>query len=551
MESIRIGDLNDSIYNAIDKFRSQESLTDLKSSQSFNYGRVGDYILSFHKVLTDAGLTPEDMIAICAPNSAQWAIAFLSTVAFGAVSVPILYDFTPVDIQKLVVHSGAKILFTTRQVFEKLDVKEMPDIKLVYETGNDFARLYSVDELIDKVPDFIKENLHADAKVLRKLLRPFPGDKTVLINYTSGSTGNPKGVMLSRSALISNLQFAIDYMPYLRSGDGILSMLPMAHMYGMLVEMIFPFAVGAHIFFLGRTPSPQVLLTAFSKVKPKLIITVPLVIEKIIFTRVFPQLQKGPLAFLYKIPVIKKIIQKKLRSGLIDVFGGELHEMIIGGSGLNPEVEKFLTSIKFPFTVGYGMTECAPLISYAPWNDRTIGSCGRVVDRMEARIDSPDPYRIPGELLVRGSNVMQGYYRNEDATRQILDKEGWMRTGDIVEMDKKGLLHIKGRSKTMILGSSGQNIYPEEIEAKLNRKPYVAESLVVSRDGRLIALIFPDMEAAEKNGIDEKSLTALMNSNIGELNSELPAYSKIANYELLSSPFEKTPKHSIKRFLYT
>lgn len=550
MEEIRIGDLNDAISKAVVAYADTPAFTDLKSEVNYTYRDVGDYIEAFHNVFGKAGIRESDRVALCAPNSSQWAIAFLSTIAYGSVSVPILNDFTPADVQKLVAHSGARILFTTEQVFKQLNMSLLPEIVVVYDVSESFSVLYKSAEAANNLPP--KITVAKDKKEATQFSLPhFPEGKLALINYTSGSTGNPKGVMLSRRAIISNLQFAIDFMPFLKAGDGILSMLPMAHMYGLLVEMIFPFAVGAHICFLGRTPSPQVLLSAFAKVRPKLIITVPLVIEKIIFTRIFPMLEKGFTSVLYKCWGVNIIIRRIIRRKLIDVFGGQLHEMIIGGSGLNPQVEKFLTAIKFPFTVGYGMTECAPLISYAPWNDRAIGGCGRLVDRMEARIDSPDPRHVPGELWVRGNNVMEGYYRNEDASDQVFDKDGWMRTGDIVELDDKGFFHIKGRSKTMILGPSGQNIYPEEIEAILNRMPYVAESLIVSRDHKLIALIVADSEGAEKAGLDREAVDDVMKNNIARLNGEMPVYSKIAGFELLDTPFEKTPKHSIKRFLYS
>lgn len=550
MEEMRIGDLNDAIRSAIEKFADKQAFTNLRNSESFTYSEVGDYIAGFHNLFKSASIDEGDKIALCAPNSSQWSIVFLSTIAYGAVSVPILNEFTPSDVEKLVAHSESKILFTTEQIFGQIDMTKLPEVRLVFDTENNFRCLFAKENLEKIVPAGIGDDKNGVGK-LQEYLPSFPDSKLALINYTSGSTGNPKGVMLSRRAIISNLQFAIDYMPFLKAEDGILSMLPLAHMYGMLVEMIFPFAVGAHICFLGRTPSPQILLASFAKVKPRLIITVPLVIEKIIITRVFPQLKKGLLSVLYKCPGINILIKKNIRNKLLKVFGGNLYEMIIGGSALNPHVEKFLTEIKFPFTVGYGMTECAPLISYAPWNNRTIGSCGRIVDRMEAKIESPDPYKIPGELLVKGHNVMEGYFHNEDASNQIFDKDGWMRTGDIVELDRKGLFHIKGRSKTMILGSSGQNIYPEEIEAKLNRMPYVAESLIVGRDNRLVALIVVDSEAAEKNGLSPEGVDEAMKSNIDELNKEMPVYSKISGYEILDQPFEKTPKHSIKRFLYS
>lgn len=521
----------------------------------YTYATAAIQIERFHVFFRNMGLEKGDRVAFCARNSAQWALAFLATVTYGGVAVPILNEFKPDTIHNLIEHSGSRILFSDDSVFPHLSCDEVKGLEAVVDmTDGSYELAYSRNKAI----------ANARASVDADMLRLYPDgfkvddinypadelDELVLINYTSGSTGFSKGVMLTRRNLVSNLVFAIDHMPFLEPGNGILSMLPMAHMYGLLVELIFPFVIGAYIRFLGRTPSPAILLDAFRTVKPKLIITVPLVIEKIIFSRVMPELKKPAMRFALAIPGVRDIIYRKLRDKLLSVFGGDLFELIIGGSALNPDVERLLTRIRFPFTVGYGMTECAPLIAYAQWDERKKASCGRVVDRMEARIDSPDPINIPGELWVKGDNVMKGYYNNPEATESVLKSDGWMNTGDICQIDKSGLLYIRGRNKSMILGPSGQNIYPEEIEAVLNPLPLIQESVVVDRDGKLVAIIHPDLDLVRRQHISDDQLQKTMQHNIAEANKALPAYSRISNFEIIDEPFEKTPKHSIKRYLY-
>ena len=371
-----------------------------------------------------------------------------------------------------------------------------------------------------------------------------------LINYTSGSTGFSKGVMLTYGNLWSNIQYSIDGLTFLKPGDGMVCMLPLAHMYGLVFEMLHTFVKGCHIYFLTRTPSPKVIMDAFATVRPKLIITVPLIIEKIIRTRVFPMLEKPLMKLLMHIPLVDDHLLAKIKEKLDETFGGQLQQMIIGGAGVNGDVAAFLRRIKFPFTVGYGMTECAPLITYAPWDEQKPGSCGRIVDRMEARIDSPDPEHTPGVLYVRGENVMKGYYKNPEATASALSADGWLNTGDICSMDADGFLTIRGRDKSMILGPSGQNIYPEEIEQKLNSTLYVAESLVVDEDGKLVALIYPDFDTAHAAGLSDDDIERQLQQNIEQLNTEMPAYSRISRMRMLHEEFEKTPKRSIKRYLY-
>lgn len=528
------------------------ALSDYKGD-TYTYGQVARQIARIHIVFEKHGVRPGEKIVLCGRNCARWAMSMLSVLTYGTVAVPLMHEFSPESVQTLVTHSDARILFVDRQIWDKLDPKAMPLLENAI-CIDDYSILYSTDETLrndvsaleriyaGRYPDGIRP-----ADIHYYDARP---DELALINYTSGSTGNSKGVMLSWRSIQSNIQFAIDNMPCMEPGDGIVSMLPMAHMYGLVVEFLFPFTKGSSVTYLGRVPSPTVLLGAFAQVRPRLIITVPLVIEKIIKTRVMPELRKPLMRVLLAIPGINNIIYRKLRDKLLSVFGGNLFELIVGGAALSKEVEQLLRRIRFPFTVGFGMTECAPLIAYAQWDVTAPGACGRIVDRMEGRIDSPDPANIPGVLYVKGDNVMLGYYKNPEATEAALDKDGWLCTGDICTMDKSGLLYIRGRDKNMILGASGQNIYPEEIEAVLNNMPYVVESVVVSRDGRLVALVYPDRETAEKNGLTPEALTQIMDRNLADLNRDLPAYSRVAAIELRDEPFEKTPKHSIRRFLY-
>ena len=548
--------LNSIISDSIKTNWNRPALTNISAPGDFTYADVAAHIARLHDFYKNTGIQKGDKIALCARNSAQWAIAFLSIVTYGAIAVPLLNEFTTDDINNLLRHSNSRMLFTDAEIWEHVNASgNLPDtVDAIIDTAADFSLLHgtrTVRHAWEEIgPDFVRQ-YPAGIKAGDISYADDEPMQLALINYTSGSTGNPKGVMIPRRALVSNLQFAFDKMPYLKAGDGIVSILPMAHMYGLLVEVLFPFAVGAHTRFLGKIPSPTVLLQAFADTHPKLVITVPLIIDKIIKTRVFPKLREPMMKVLWHTPVAGSVMRRKIRRQLLGVFGGNLHEMIIGGAALDPVVEKFLMRIKFPFTIGYGMTECAPLIAYAPWNNRRQGSCGRLVDRMEARIDSPEPAATPGELLVRGDNVMLGYYNNAEATAQTIDKDGWMRTGDMVTRDKSGLIYIRGRNKTMILGPSGQNIYPEEIEAMLQRLPYVEECLVVARDNRLVALVYPDEKKIKEENISPEALGRLMDENLRQLNSQLQAYSKVSQIELRDTPFVKTPKHSIKRFLYS
>lgn len=540
------------IQSSIQKNWEYPALSDLHGA-SYQYRDVARKIAKLHLLFEHAGLKPGDKIALCGRNCAQWAMAFLASFTYGTVSVPILHEFKPDNIHNLVTHSDAKLLFVDTSIWENLEPDAMPALKGALNIA-DYSVILSRSKRLTEARNNLNrlfgerypERFVPSDAVYRQ---PADDNDMAIINYTSGSTGFSKGVVLSYHNLWSNVRFALDNIPYIKPGDGAICMLPLAHMFGLTIEMLHMLAHGAHIYFLTRTPSPRIIMDAFATVRPKLIITVPLIIEKIIKGRVFPLLDKPLMKVLLHIPMVDDRLLGKIRDKLTATFGGNLEQLIIGGAALNKDVETFLRRIHFPFTVGYGMTECAPLIAYAPWDAQRPGSCGRITDRMEARIDSPDPANIPGTLWVRGDNVMKGYYKNDEATASTI-KDGWMNTGDICQMDDDGFLYIRGRDKSMILGPSGQNIYPEEIEHAVNNLPYVSESLVVERGGKLVALIYPDYEAALKDGLSNTALEDLMRQNIKQVNADLPAYSQIADITLLQEEFEKTPKRSIKRYLY-
>lgn len=528
------------------------ALTDFKGA-SYLYRDVAEKIAKLHLLFEHAGLKPGDRIAFCGKNSAHWAIAALASLTYGTVTVPILHDFKPENVHHLVSHSEARLLFVEQGTWESLDHTNMPNLEgaiLINDYSLLFARnkrLTAARNNLNKLFGLKFPNRFTSGNVVYS---PENKDAIAVINYTSGSMGFSKGVMLSYNALWSNIQYSIDGLDFLHPGDGMVCMLPLAHMFGFTIEMLHPFVKGCHIYFLTRIPSPKIILQAFAEVKPKLIVAVPLIIEKIVKTKVFPVLDKPVMKFMMHIPVLDHSILKKIRQSLIMAFGGQLKELIIGGAGLNKDVEAFLRKIRFPYTVGYGMTECGPLIAYAPWNINRPAAAGRIVDRMEGRVDSPDPIHTPGVLWVRGANVMKGYFKNPEATAAVFDKDGWMNTGDICTIDADGFIYIRGRDKSMILGPSGQNIYPEEIEQVLNNLPYVAESLVVERDGKLIALVHPDVEAASKDGLSGAQIDKIINDNIKLANTKLPSYSQLGGYKIFQEEFEKTPKRSIKRYLY-
>ena len=529
------------------------ALTNFKG-ESFQYSTVARKISKPHIMFEAAGIKKGDKIALCGRNSAHWATACLAILTYGAVAVPILHEFKPDMVHHLVNHSGARILFVDSAANENLDREAMPSLEGAILTG-DYSLLMSRNPKLTEAREHLNElfGRRYPERFTRKDVvyeRRNP-DEVVLINYTSGSTGFSKGVMLTERALWSNLHYCVSHLEFVQAGNSLICMLPLAHMYGLMVELLHPFAKGCHINFLTRTPSPKIIIDAFAAVKPVLIVAVPLIIEKIIKTRVFPLLDKPYMKLLLRVPFVDDRLLAKIKEKLDQVFGGNCKEMIIGGAGLNKDVETFLRRIQFPFTVGYGMTECGPLISYADWDVQRPQSCGRLVDRMEAYVDSPDPANVPGVLWVRGDNVMKGYYKNPEATAAAFNKDGWMNTGDICQIDPDGFIYIRGRNKNLILGPSGQNIYPEEIEEKLNNMPYVSESLVIdSGNGKLRALIHPDFENAEKMGLTTKEVDEQMRRNVDQLNTELPSYSRISETKIMYDEFEKTPKRSIKRYLY-
>ncbi len=543
---------NEYIENSIKENWERIALSDF-DGVSYHYKDIARKIAKLHLILESANIQKGDKVAICGRNSAHWAVAFFATITYGAVPVPILHEFKADNVHHIVNHSESKLLFVGDQVWENLNEAHMTDL-----TGIILLTDFSI--LTSKSKKLSETRHHLNEYFGKKYPERFtPEDvhyyqdspeELAVINYTSGSTGFSKGVMLPYRSLWSNIKFCIENLPFLQAGDGMVCMLPLAHMYGMVIEMIHPFAKGCHLHFLTRVPSPKIIMDAFATVKPKLIIAVPLIIEKIIKTKVFPLLEKPLMKMMLMVPFLDNQLLAKVKEKLYDTFGGNLEQMVIGGAALNKEVEQFLRRIEFPITVGYGMTECGPLISYAPWNETRPGSCGRIIDRMEGRVNSPDPQNVVGELQVRGYNTMLGYYKNEEATEASFTEDGWMKTGDLCTIDADGFVYLRGRNKSMILGPSGQNIYPEEIEDKLNNMPYVCESIVIDEEGKLVALIYPDIENAQRSKITGQALEALMEENIANLNKELPAYSQISRLKLYYEEFEKTPKRSIKRYLY-
>lgn len=546
------GSVTGMIENVIKKNWDHLAFSDF-GGMNYRFRDVAEQVEKLHIIFKGAGLKPGDRIALCGRNSANWAVCFVACLTAGMVAVPLLHEFKPDMITHLVNHSEARLLFVDQSIWEKLKADEMPGlVGAIYlsEFGMPLSRVEGLAETRAKVNELFGKEFPSDYTPDSIKWHEATPTELAVINYTSGSTGMSKGVMLSYRSIWSNIRFCNDHMHYMHPGDGMVNMLPLAHMYGMVIEMLFPFTKGCHCTFLTKVPSPKVLIGAFAEIKPKLIITVPLVLEKIVKTRIFPLLEKPMMKLLLKVPYVDDHLLSKIRAGLMEAFGGELHELIIGGAALNKDVAAFLSRIGFPFTVGYGMTECGPLISYDPPQTTRVGSVGRPVERVEVKIDSPDPASIPGNIMVRGANLMDGYFKNPEATAEVMREDGWMNTGDLGIMDPDGYIYIMGRSKSMILGPSGQNIYPEEIEQKLNNLPYVAESLVVERDGKLIALVYPEKEELDKAHIGDTELDTIMEDNLRQLNTELPGYSKVSAIELMKEEFEKTPKRSIKRYLY-
>ena len=549
----KIPSFNACIEESIKTNWDLDALTDYKGA-TLQYQDVARKIEKLHILFENSDIHRGDKIALCGRNMSNWAVAFLATLTYGAVAVPILHEFTADQIHHIVNHSEARLLFVGDVVAKQIDPEKMPALEGIVNIP-DYSLMISRSEKLTTA----RENLNRYfgekfPKYFRKEFVSYYKEESpeelALINYTSGTTGFSKGVMIPYRAMWSNLDFASHVLDNeLHPGDNTISILPMAHMYGMAFEFIKEFMSGCHIFYLTRIPSPAVVAQAFTDVKPIIIIAVPLVIEKIIRKKVFPKLTPA-IRLLMKTPIVGQKIKEKIRKQVYEAFGGRLYEIIVGGAALNQEVEQFLKDIHFPVTVGYGATECAPIITYADWKEHKGGSCGREVIHMEVKIDSKHPHREPGEILTRGLNVMLGYYKNEEATAQTIDKDGWYHTGDLGIMDKKGNVFIKGRSKNMLLGPSGQNIFPEEIEDALNSLPLVNESIVVQREGKLVALVHPDIETCTQQNMSSEDVENLMKQNLQQLNSNQPAYCKISHIEIHDEEFEKTPKKSIKRFLY-
>lgn len=535
------------IENSIKKHWDYKAIADYKEG-SYTFAETAEAIKKLHFVFEKLNVKDGDKIAQIGRNNTNWAITFLSTISYGAVSVPLLQDFPEGDIVNTVNHSDSILLFISDYIFEKLDVEKFPNIK-GFISLDTFEVLHARDE---NLTAYIEERntLELNLTPDNFNLKTIPNDKLASISYTSGTSGLSKGVMLSHGNFATNIQFGFDVMD-LKPGDSVVSFLPLAHAYGLAFEFLVEFMEGCQVVFLGKIPSPAIILQAFKEIKPRLVILVPLVLEKVFKNKVKPAISKGLPKVLLGIPLLKKVVFNKVKKQLEEAFGGNFIEVIIGGAALNKEVESFLNKIGFRYTVGYGMTECAPIITYAPWHEAQKFSCGYPIRQCKVTIDSPDPERIEGEIMVKGSQVMMGYYKNKEATDAAIDKNGWLHTGDLGVLSKDGFVTIKGRSKNMILGASGQNIYPEEIEARINNIPYVMESLVVEKEGRLHALIVPDTEKAEKDGLDVEKVSVEIEKRKKELNQQMPNYMSIAKIELQDEEFVKTPKKSIKRYLYT
>lgn len=539
------------VENSIKKNWDLDALTDYKGA-TLQYKDVARKIEKIHIIFENSGVVKGDKIAICGRNSSHWGVTFLATLTYGAIAVPILHEFKADNVHNIVNHSEAKLLFVGDVVWENLNEAAMPLLEGIILV-NDFSILVSRSEKLSYSREHLNELFGKKfPKNFRKEHINYHKDQPeelALINYTSGTTSYSKGVMLPYRSLWSNTQFGFEVLP-LKSGDQLISMLPMAHMYGMAFEFLYEFACGCHIYFLTRMPSPKIIFQAFAEIKPRIIIAVPLIIEKIIKKNVLPKLETPRMKLLLKVPFINDKIKHTVREQVVNAFGGNFEEVVVGGAAFNQEVEQFLKMIDFPYTVGYGMTECGPIICYEDWKRFKMASCGKAVPRMEVKVVSPDPANIPGEILCKGDNVMLGYYKNPEATAEVLTSDGWLRTGDLATMDSEGNVTIKGRSKNMLLGPSGQNIYPEEIEDKLNNMPYVSESIVVQQNDKLVGLVYPDFDDAFAHGLKNEDLEQVMEENRVALNQMLPAYSQLAKMKIYPEEFEKTPKKSIKRFLY-
>jgi long-chain acyl-CoA synthetase len=537
--------------NSISQNWEIEALSNYRE-KGYTYKEIAEKVLKLHMLFSDAGIAEGDKIALVGRNSANWCVVYIATITYGAVTVPILPDFKPDDLTNIIIHSDSKLLFIDDKLYENLDITKMPEIAGVFSL-DDFSLIRAVSLKIKDLFAVLDEKFsqkYPDLKPEDVKFSSISNDKLAVISYTSGTTGFSKGVMLNHNSLSANVRYAQEHMP-LKPGDPIVSFLPLAHTYGCAFEFLFPFSIGCHITILSKTPSPQIIVQAFKEIKPRLILSVPLVIEKIFKKQLLPVISKPKMKALLAIPGINLILHKKIKAKLVETFGGRFHEIVIGGAAFNPDAEKFFKKIGFKFTVGYGMTECGPLISYASWDTTRLGASGRAVDTLEVTIDSPDPEKLVGEIILRGENVMMGYYKNEKATREMIDENGWMHTGDLGVIDREGNIYIKGRSKSMILGPSGKNIYPEEIEAIINNKNYVVESLVINENDKMVALVYPDFEMMKQNNITEEQLQEILDTYKKEVNERLPDFMNVSKFRIHKEEFAKTPKRSIKRFLYT
>jgi long-chain acyl-CoA synthetase len=551
MESIT--SFNSLIEESIKDNWDKDALTDYKGA-TLQFHDVARKIEKLHILFESSGIQKGDKIALCGRNSSMWAASFLAILSYGAVAVPIQHEFKAEQIHNITNHSEAKLLFIGDVVATEIDPEKMPDLEgIIYIP--DFSLVVSRKEQLTYAREHLNEIFgHKYPKYFHKEHVHYydnaPND-LAMINYTSGTTGFSKGVMLTYDAIRSNMDWTFkELKPNIQPGSNVISMLPMAHMYGLTCEFLSEFILGNHLFFLTRLPSPSFIAEACADIKPAIVVAVPLVVEKIIRKKIFPEVQNQATKVLLNMPLINKKVKEVIRQKVMDAFGGNLFQVMVGGAGLNPEIEQFLTDINFPITMGYGTTETAPMITYSHYSDFVGGSCGTVVPNMEIRIDSPDPTNTAGEILTRGRNVMLGYYKNEEATKAVIDEDKWFHTGDLATMDETGHVFIRGRKKNMLLGANGQNVYPEEIESKLNSMPMVNESIVIQRGEDIIALIHPDMEEVHNLGFDDDDLAEVMEQNRKDLNSNLPAFCKIAKVELYEEEFEKTPKKSIKRYLY-
>jgi long-chain acyl-CoA synthetase len=542
-----IGYVEQSIRQNWDK----EALSNYKE-KGYTYKEMAEKILKLHILFKGSGINEGDKIALIGKNSANWCVTYLAAVTYGAVIVPVLPDFKPEDLSNIIIHSDSRLVFIDEKIAESLDIIKMPEVIGTFSL-DDFSLIVSGKPVIKEVFDSLPAKFEEAYPALKPediKFSDISNDHLAVISYTSGTTGFSKGVMVPHNSLAANIRYAQNNMP-LKSGDPVVSFLPLAHTFGCAFEFLFPFTLGCHITILTKTPSPQILIQAFKEIRPRLILSVPLVVEKIYKKQLLPIIDKPHMKILLAVPLVNKILFKKIREKLTETFGGRFHELVVGGAAFNADAEKFFKKIGFRFTVGYGMTECGPLISYASWDTTKPGASGRAVDTLEVTIDSTDPVNIVGEIILRGENMTTGYYKNEKATRELIDDEGWMHTGDLGVIDKEGNIFIKGRSKSMILGPSGKNIYPEEIESVINNKNYVTESVVISVDNKLIALIYPDYETMKRDNISEEQLLSILETYRKEVNDRVPEFMAVSKFRIHSEEFAKTPKRSIKRFLYT